>query len=55
MIVHWPDQISAGAVSDFKWSARDFLSTAAEIGYAKPPGGINGASILPVLLGQSKK
>jgi arylsulfatase A-like enzyme len=55
MIVHWPGTIPAGAVSDFKWSARDFLPTAAEIGYAKPPGGINGASILPVLLGQSKK
>ena len=55
MIVHWPDQIPAGAVSDFKWSARDFLPTAAEIGYAKPPAGINGASVLPVLLGRTPK
>ena len=49
MIVHWPDQIPAGTVSGFKWSARDFLPTAAEIGYAKPPEGIEGASILPKL------
>jgi arylsulfatase A-like enzyme len=55
MIVHWPRQISAGAVSDFKWSAQDFLPTAAEIGFAKPPTGINGTSILPALLGKSKK
>ena len=49
MIVHWPDQIPAGTVSGFKWSARDFLLTAAEIGYAKPPEGIEGTSILPKL------
>jgi arylsulfatase A-like enzyme len=55
MIVHWPGTVPAGAVSDFKWSAEDFLPTAAEIGYAKPPAGINGASILPALRGQSKK
>jgi arylsulfatase A-like enzyme len=55
MIVHWPGQIPTNAVSDFKWSARDFLPTAAEIGYAKPPAGINGASTLPVLLGRTPK
>jgi arylsulfatase A-like enzyme len=55
MIVHWPGRIPAGAVSDFKWSAQDFLPTAAEIGFTKPPAGVNGASILPVLLGQTKK
>jgi arylsulfatase A-like enzyme len=49
MIVHWPGQIPANAVSGFKWSARDVLPTAAEIGYAKPPEGIDGASILPKL------
>lgn len=55
MIVRWTDQIPAGTVSGFKWSAEDFLPTAAEIGFARPPAGINGTSILPVLLGQTKK
>jgi arylsulfatase A-like enzyme len=55
MIVHWPGTIPAGTVSDFKWSARDFLPTAVEIGFAKPPAGVTGASVLPVLLGQTKK
>jgi arylsulfatase A-like enzyme len=55
MIAHWPGTIPAGAVSDFKWSARDFLPTAAEIGFTKPPADINGASILPALPWHSKK
>ena len=55
MIVHWPGTIPAGTVSDFKWSARDFLPTAAEIGFTKPLADINGASILPALRGQTKK
>jgi arylsulfatase A-like enzyme len=55
MIVHWPDQIPAGAVSDVKWAARDFLPTAAEIAFAKPPEGNTGTSVLPALLEPSKK
>jgi arylsulfatase A-like enzyme len=55
MIVRWPDQISGGRVSDFKWSAQDFLPTAAAIAFTKPPAVINDTSILPVLQGQTKK
>jgi arylsulfatase A-like enzyme len=55
MIVRWPDQIPAGTVSDFKWSARDFLPTAAEIGFAESPAATNGVSILPVLQRRVKK
>ena len=55
MIVRWPDQIPAGAVSSFKWSAKDFLPTAAEIGFTKPPEGIDGVSVLPALQGRAKK
>ena len=33
MIVKWPERFPAGRVSDFKWSARDFLPTAADIGF----------------------
>jgi arylsulfatase A-like enzyme len=55
MIVHWPGTIPAGKVGSFKWSAEDFLPTAAEIGFTKPPQGINGVSVMPALLGQTKK
>jgi arylsulfatase A-like enzyme len=51
MIVHWPGRIPAGTVSNFKWSAADFLPTAVEIGFAKTPEGIDGSSILPKLFG----
>ena len=55
MIVHWPGQIPTGAVSGFKWSAADFLPTAAEIAFTKPPKDVTGASVMPALLGQTKK
>jgi arylsulfatase A-like enzyme len=55
MIVCWPDRIPAGRVSDFKWSAKDFLPMAAEIGYAKTPEGIDGISILSVKSQQISK
>ena len=55
MIVHWPGTIPAGTVSDFKWSAQDFLPTTAVIGFAKPPEDINGTSVLSVLMGRGKK
>jgi arylsulfatase A-like enzyme len=51
MIVHWPGRIPAGTVSGFKWSAQDFLPTAAQIGFAKTPGKIDGQSVLPELIG----
>jgi arylsulfatase A-like enzyme len=54
MIVRWPAQIPAGLVSDFKWSARDFLPTAADIAFTKPPANIEGHSVLRVLLGVRK-
>lgn len=55
MIVRWPGYIPAGQVSDANWSAADFLPTAAEIGFAKVPGKIDGVSMLPTLLGEKPK
>jgi arylsulfatase A-like enzyme len=55
MIVHWAGNIPAGQVSDYKWSAQDFLPTAAEIAYAQSPTNIDGTSVLPTLLGQAEK
>ncbi len=54
MIVRWPDGMPAGRVSDFKWSAKDFLPTAVDIAFTKLPAGIDGKSILPVLPGAGK-
>jgi len=38
-------------VSDFPWAAWDFLPTVAEIARAETPPGIDGISVLPLLLG----
>ena len=55
-IARWPmKNPAAGQVSDLKWSAQDFLPTAAEIAFAQSSTNIDGTSILPVLLGQAKK
>jgi len=54
MIVHWPGKIPAGQVSGYKWSPRDFLPTAAQIGFANSPTNLDGVSILPVLTGRMR-
>lgn len=54
MIAHWPGWIPAGTVSNFKWSAPDFLPTAVEIGHAPMPEQIDGKSVLAAMRGQSK-
>jgi arylsulfatase A-like enzyme len=55
MIVSWPAKIPAGQVSGYKWSPQDFFPTAAEIAFAQSPTNIDGTSVLPVLLGRTKK
>jgi arylsulfatase A-like enzyme len=54
MIARWPGRIPAGAVSSFKWSAQDFLPTAAEIAFVNPKPDSDGNSVLPVLFGQTQ-
>jgi arylsulfatase A-like enzyme len=54
MIVRWPDNIPAGRVSAYAWTASDFLPTAADIARTKSPAGLDGRSVLPVLLGQTQ-
>ncbi|MCU0783125.1 MAG: arylsulfatase [Verrucomicrobia bacterium] len=51
MLVRWPAKIKPGQVSDFVWAAWDFLPTAAEIARVEPPKGMDGISVLPLLLG----
>jgi len=52
MIAWYPSEIPAGQVSHFKWTSKDFLPTALQIAYIKPPKDLGGISILPVLRGQ---
>jgi arylsulfatase A-like enzyme len=52
MVVRWPGKVPAGKVSDAPWYFADVLPTLAELGGATPPGGIDGISILPTLLGK---
>ena len=52
MIARWPERIAPGSVSDYPWAFWDLLPTAAELARAKTPAGIDGVSVLPVLLGK---
>ena len=52
MIARWPGRIAPGAVSDDPWAFWDLLPTAAELARAQAPAGIDGVSIVPVLLGK---
>jgi arylsulfatase A-like enzyme len=53
MIVHWPQTIPAGQVSDFPWAAWNFAPTALEIAQVRPATNFTGVSILPRLLGRT--
>jgi arylsulfatase A-like enzyme len=51
LIVRWPVRIPAGKTSDLPCAAWDFLPTAAEIAFTKPPENSDGISFLPALAG----
>ena len=50
-LVRWPGKIEPGRVSDFMFYQIDIFPTLTEIAGAKNPPGLDGRSILPVLLG----
>ena len=50
-LVRWPDRIKPGRVSDLLFYQPDVLPTLAQLAGAKPPGDIDGISILPELIG----
>lgn len=54
MIVRWPGRIQSGVVNDTAWYFADFLPTAADLAGAEIPGGLDGVSIKPTLLGQQQ-
>ena len=54
MSVRWPDRIPTGQVSAYAWTASDFLPTATDIALIQAPAGVDGRSVLPVLMGQTQ-
>jgi len=52
LIARWPGRIKAGAVSGHVSAFWDFLPTCCELAGAEAPEGIDGVSMLPVLLGK---
>ncbi len=55
MIVRWPGRIRAGRVSDQVWAHWDFLPTAAALAGTSVPSGLDGISMLPMLLGRRQR
>jgi arylsulfatase A-like enzyme len=55
MIVRWKGEIPPGQVSGQECSAKDFLPTAADITFIKPPDQIDGKSFSPALFGEKPK
>src|SRR5574340_396236 len=55
LIARCPGKVGAGATSDFATAFWDFLPTAADLGGATAPRGIDGISIAPTLLGRPQK
>ncbi|MGI8746087.1 MAG: arylsulfatase [Bryobacteraceae bacterium] len=55
LIARWPGRIKPSTISRHAIAFWDFLPTAADLAGTKPPGGLDGISMLPALLGQSQK
>jgi arylsulfatase A-like enzyme len=55
MVVRWPARIKPNTESDLVWYFPDVLPTCAAIAGTKAPEGIDGASILPTLLGKPQE
>ncbi len=54
-IVRWPGRIAAGSSNSVIGSFADVLPTLAELAGADAPGGVDGLSLLPTLLGRSSQ
>jgi arylsulfatase A-like enzyme len=55
MIARWPAEIAAGTVNDHVSAFWDVLPTVTEIAGIEAPGGIDGISMLPGMLGQKER
>lgn len=54
MIARWPGKIRPGSRGEQVWAFWDFLPTAAEIAGVTAPGGLDGISIAPTLMGKKQ-
>ncbi len=54
MIVRYPGKTPAGAISHMPWYFADVLPTLAELARVDSPGGLDGISVLPALLGEEQ-
>lgn len=54
-IARWPGRVPAGRTTEFLTAFWDFLPTAADLAGARAPGGIDGVSIVPTLLGRPQE
>ena len=54
MVARWPGKVKAGSTSPHAWAFWDFLPTAAEVAGVRAPAGLDGISVLPVLLGRKQ-
>jgi arylsulfatase A-like enzyme len=54
IVVRWPGQIKAGAVSEAQWYFADVMPTLAELAGAKAPDNIDGLSVVPTLFGKEQ-
>jgi arylsulfatase A-like enzyme len=55
MIVRWPGKVAAGTVNDQVWAFWDVLPTLAELVGTSAPGGLDGVSMVPALLGRTSE
>lgn len=55
LVIRWPGKIKAGSASNHICAFWDFLPTCAELAGVKPPGQIDGISMVPALRGQPEK
>ena len=52
MVAHWPGRVPAGTTTERPSAFWDVLPTFADLAGVSPPGGIDGVSFLPTLLGR---
>ena len=54
MAVRWPGKVPAGKTSEFAWSMVDVFPTFCDLAKTATPSGLDGASVLPTLLGKQQ-
>lgn len=55
MIISWPAVIKTASVSDHVWAAWDIFPTFCDLAGAEHPGGLDGISVMPTILGKGRQ